>query len=172
MLGCAAVDDRLDHILALAWRIVPAADANEAIEIARRMSGSPLQPMRGAIMDADNEVTDPGLRAVGDAPQLRAYEIALGPDATFDSFAREQLPRLVYHLESIGAHLPQARGVLLCVFAQDKLHFLEAGEAIEEICLLLGTTPEELTRLHGTGEIRTAVRGPQMALPPPPKSEN
>ena len=165
------MDDRLDHILALAWRIVPAAEANEAIEIARRMSGAAVQPMRGAILDADNEITDPGMQSAADSPAARAYEIALGPEATFDSFVKQQLPKLVYHLESLGAHLPQARGVLLAVFAEGKLHFLEVGEVIGEVCRLLGTTPQELTRRHGTGELRTAIRAPMAALPPPPKNE-
>jgi hypothetical protein len=139
------VDDRLAQLLALAWRVVPAADANEAIDRARRGAESPLEA-------GEHEV--------------RTYELVLGADATLESFAHDQLPKLVYHLESVGAHLPDARGVLLAIFAGDTLHFLWAGEAMGKVCELLGTAAAELVERYGTRERRTAVQlGPRLALP-------
>lgn len=138
------MDDRLDQLLRLAFRTVPAAQANQAIDLVRRGGGE-----------------------AGGAT-VRAYEVVLGPDADFASFAREQLPKLVYHLESIGAHLPEARGVLLAIFAGAELRFVHAGEAMARICQLLGETPAQLVERYGTGELRTAVRpGPPLALPGP-----
>src|SRR5260370_39065957 len=109
-------------------------------------------------------------RGAGDADDaganpLRAYELVLAADASFELFARDQLPKLVYHLESVGAHLPDAGGVLLAIFAGDKLHFLRAGEAICKVGELLGTRATELVERYGTGERRTAVQlGPRLAL--------
>ena len=144
------MDDRLAQLLALAWRVVPAADANEAIVRARRGAESPLEA-------GEHEV--------------RTYELVLGADATLESFAHDQLPKLVYHLESVGAHLPDARGVLLAIFAGDTLHFLWAGEAMGKICELLGTAAAELVERYGTRERRTAVQlGPRLALPAQKKS--
>ena len=137
------MDDRLAQLLALAWRVVPAADANEAIDRARQNADSGEESEQKA----------------------RAYELVLGADATLESFARDQLPKLVYHLESVGAHLPDAGGVLLAIFAGDKLHFLRAGEAICKVGELLGTPATELVERYGTGERRTAVQlGPRLAL--------
>lgn len=139
-----AVDDRLDQLLRLAFRTVPAAEANQAIDRARRSEGG------------------------SEESPARSYEVVLGPGADFASFTREQLPKLVYHLESIGAHLPEARGVLLAVFSGSELRFLHAGEAMALICALLGETPAQLVERYGTGEVRTAVRpGPPLALPGP-----
>jgi hypothetical protein len=139
------VDDRLAQLLALAWRVVPAADANEAIDRARRSEGRPSE---------------------ASGHEARTYELVLGADATLESFARDQLPKLVYHLESVGAHLPDAGGVLLAIFAGDRLHFLWADEAMGKVCELLGTAAGELVERYGTGERRTAVQlGPRLALP-------
>jgi hypothetical protein len=144
------VDDRLAQLLALAWRVVPAADANEAIDRARRSGDSAREASEHA---------------------ARTYELVLGADATLESFARDQLPKLVYHLETVGAHLPDARGVLLAIFAGERLHFLRAGEAVGKLCELLGIATSELVERYGTGERRTAVQlGPRLALPAEKKS--
>lgn len=139
------MDDKLDQLLRLSFRTVPAAQANEAIDLTRRREGQV------------------------DGGPARSYEVVLEPGADFASFAREQLPKLVYHLESIGAHLPEARGVLLAIFFGAELRFVHAGEAMARICQLLGQTPAQLVAQYGTGEVRTAVRsGPPLALPAPP----
>jgi len=122
-------------------------DANSAILRARR---------ERAGGDPDDE----------DAPVLRSYEIILG---SFESFARDQLPKLVYHLESVGAHLPQCRGVLIAAFAGDRLYFVEADKFVARACAFLGVSAEELVRRHGTGESRSAAQSGTMLLPGPPK---
>lgn len=108
-------------------------------------------------------------RAGGDpaddaAPALRSYEIIL---TGFEGFARELLPKLVYHLESIGAHLPQCRGVVISAFAGERLYFIEAGKFVSRACRMLGITTDELVRRHGTGERRTAVPSEPLLLPGP-----
>jgi hypothetical protein len=126
------MDPRLLQLLGPTLSKVPAQQANEAIARERVERASGGQP-------------------------LRSYEIVL---STFEVFARDQLPKLVYHLESVGAHLPHARGVLIAAFLGDQLHFLDAGALIGEACRLLGVTPEALAVMHGTGERRTAIRNP------------
>jgi hypothetical protein len=143
------VDVRLEQIVGLAFRSVPASEANMAIGAARRLVG------RG------DESGEGGREALA-----RAYEIVLPPAATFDSFVRDQVPKLVYHLESIGAHPPQAAGVVICLFAGDRLHFLHAGEMLEAICRMLAIAPVELVRRYGTGERRTAMPAELAAVPP------
>ena len=85
----------------------------------------------------------------------------------FEGFARELLPKLVYHLESIGAHLPQCRGVVISAFAGERLYFIEAGKFVSRACRMLGITTDELVRRHGTGERRTAVPSEPLLLPGP-----
>jgi hypothetical protein len=127
-----SMDPRLLQLLGPALLDVPAQDANEAIAREREA------------------------RANGDQP-LRSYELVL---STFEAFARDQLPKLVYHLESIGSHLPHCRGVLIAAFLGERLYFLDASALIAGACELLGVTPEALVVLHGTGESRTALRHP------------
>ncbi len=132
---------------------------------ARRATAAGEEAARKGKLDAPADVDVSVAEESEDAPMARAYELALAPDTTFAAFAREQLPRLVYHLESTGVHLPRAPGVVICLFAGDELHFLQAGEFIAAVCAELGQTPEELVRLYGTGELRTAVRlRPSLAL--------
>ena len=72
------MDPRLLQLLGPAYLQVSAREANEAIAQERMRSGDDSRP-------------------------LRSYELVL---TTFEAFTRDLLPKLVYHLESIGAHLP------------------------------------------------------------------
>lgn len=138
------MEERLKELLAPAFREVPAREANQAIARARR----------------ERAGGDP---ADEDAPVLRSYELVL---STWEAFAREQVPKLVYHLESVGARLPECRGVLISAFAGDRLYFLDARALVSRACALLGVTPDELVERHGLGERRTAAREP-LLLPSP-----
>lgn len=137
------MDDRLEQLLAQSFRTVPAIEANAAMERVREGHGG----------------GDP------DAPRAKSYELVL---TTWDDFAAVALPRLVYHLESLGSHLPECHGVVIAAFAGDELRFVEAREVIAAAARLLQTTPQVLAQRHGTGESRTAQRGPPILLPPPP----
>jgi hypothetical protein len=123
----------------------PARDANAAIARARR---------ERAGGDPDDDA----------APAFRAYEAVL---TTFDAFASGLLPRLVYHLESIGAHLPECRGVVVAAFAGETLHFVDAKALIARACAMLHVSAAELVRRHGTGERRTATVSQPLLLPGP-----
>jgi hypothetical protein len=82
------------------------------------------------------------------------------------------LPKLVYHLESIGAHLPECRGVIISAFLGDRLYFVEAQALVARACALSGMTADQLVELFGTGERRTAVSSEPLLLPGPPKGRN
>jgi hypothetical protein len=142
------VEDRLRELLETAFRDVPAREANFAIARARREKAGG---------DPDDE----------DAPALRSYELVL---TSWDAFVRELLPKLVYHLESVRAHLPECKGVIISAFWGDRLYFLEASKFMRRVCDLLGVTAGQLVSLHGTGERRTAIREP--LLLPSPKGIN
>ena len=139
------MEDRLRELLSPAFREVPAREANLAIARARREKAGG---------DPDDD----------DAPTLRSYEMVL---TSWESFARDLLPKLVYHLESVGAHLPQCKGVLISAFLGERLYFIEAREFVARACSLAGVSAEQLVARHGTGESRTAVRGPPLLLPGP-----
>ena len=171
------MDDTLRRLLDLAWKTVPARDANFAISRARRAAWAGEESARRGATEAELAAGEAAAAAeeadgsAADAPMARSYELLLGPDATFAAFAAEDLPRLIYHLESIGSHLPRALGVVLCFFEGERLHFLQAGELIAFAAERLGTTPEVLAERHGTGESRTAVRGTPLALPGPESND-
>jgi hypothetical protein len=153
------MDDALRTLIGLAWKTVPAREANDAIARARRAAAAGEAELAAAPEGASPTEDDDG-----EGPMARSYELLLAPTATLASFAQSQLPRLVYHLESIGAHLPHAGGVLLCVFEGENLHFLHTGEFVAAAAQALGLSVEQLVEKHGTGESRTAVRGPPLLL--------
>jgi hypothetical protein len=137
------VEEKLRELLQDAFSEAAPIDANVAIARARRQrAGS----------DPDDD----------DAPGLRSYEIIL---EGFEPFATHLLPKLVYHLESIGAHLPDCRGVMIAAFAGARLYFVDARAFVGRACRMLGVSADELVRRHGTGERRTAASAP-LLLPP------
>lgn len=155
--GCylADVDPRLSRLLEIAYRTVPAAEANRAISEAREEAAA-----SGAA------ASRPPRGGAGSLPLARSYELLIDPEGQWEQFAAEALPRLVYHLESLGARPPSCKGMVVAAFVGDRLHFLRAGEMIQRAAELSVISVEELFRRHGTGESRTAVTGPPLPLPP------
>ena len=145
----------MSRLLDLAYRTVPAAEANRAISEAREEAAA-----AGAAASRPPRAQD------GSLPLARSYELVIDSDEPWDRFASEVLPRLVYHLESVGAHPPSCKGIVVAAFVGDRLHFLRAGEMIARAAELSGIPVAELFRLHGTGESRTAATGQPLALPP------
>lgn len=139
------MDDQLRDLLGGAFREVPAREANVAIARTRRER-------------AGGDPDDDG------APAVRSYEMVL---STWEAFARDLLPKLVYHLESLGAHLPECRGVVISAFVGERLYFEDASDLVARACRLLGVSPAELVARHGTGESRTALREEPLLLPGP-----
>jgi hypothetical protein len=139
------VDEKVRELLQDAFSEAPSPDANAAISRMRRERGGG---------NPDDE----------EAPAARSYEIIL---TAFDGFARDLLPKLVYHMESIGAHLPACRGVVISAFVGERLYFVEADKFLARACRILGVTADELVRRYGTGEQRTAVRPEPLLLPGP-----
>lgn len=167
------MDDGLRQLLALAWKTVPAVEANVAIASARRAAWAGEDAARRGLSEEDLAAEDDAAEAaeadgaLDGAPMARSYELLLAPDATFAGFAERELPRLVYHLESIGAHLPGCGGVVVAAFDGDTLRFVRARDLLERTCKALAVSPHELVQRHGTGESRTAQRGPPLLLAPP-----
>lgn len=129
------MDARVNELLRSAFRTAPGREANEAIERVRSEQGSGEEG--------------------GDEP--RSYELVL---TGWEPFEKEQLPKLVYHLESIGSHLPGCSGVFIAAFTGDELRFLHARDLLAEAGRMLGLSPEQLVERYGTGESRTAQPGP------------
>jgi hypothetical protein len=145
----SGMGDRLRELLEPAFRDVPAREANQAIARARREKAGG---------DPDDD----------EAPALRSYEMVL---TTYEAFVSELLPKLVYHLESVGAHLPECKGVIVSAFLGERLYFLEARALVSRACALTGMSARQLVDQFGTGERRTAIRGEPLLLPgPKPKN--
>jgi hypothetical protein len=140
--------EQLLELLEPAFREVPGREANQAIARARR---------ERAGGDPDDEA----------APAVRSYELVL---TTWESFVRDQLPKLVYHLESVGARLPRCRGVMISAFLGERLFLVDAEALLARVCRMLGVTPEQLVARYGLGERGTAVR--ETLLLPAPKGSN
>jgi hypothetical protein len=150
--GC--VDERLSKLLDLAYRTVAAADANAEISQARQEAAEAGAAQARPLRDA------------GEAPALsRSYEMVIDPESGWEAFAANALPRLVYHLESLGARPPLCKGIVIAAFVGDRLHFLRAGDLVGYAAGRMDIPVEELFRRHGTGESRTAQRDPPLALP-------
>lgn len=132
------MDDRLRALFEPPLAIARAMDANQAIGRVRREQGG-------------GDPADP------EAPMARSYELSV---STWEAFEKEALPRLVYHLESLGAHLPACGGVVVAAFDGDTLRFVLARDLIERSCRALGVSPATLVERHGTGESRTAKAAP------------
>ena len=148
------MDDRISALLDLAYRNVPAAEANTAIAQARQQAAesgaAPARPLRE---------DGPGV------PLSRSYELVLDPATEWQRFEADALPRLVYHLESVGAHPPLCKGIVIAAFVGDRLYFLRAADLVRHAAEAIGISVDELFRRHGTRESRTAARGPPLALP-------
>ncbi|HEX8703606.1 MAG TPA: STAUR_1299 family protein [Myxococcaceae bacterium] len=81
---------------------------------------------------------------VREAREERSYEVIL-PKAEVTTFLlRTMLPKLVEHLESVGAKLPGCGGVFLSVFSGDTLYFLSAREAVHLLAEWSGLSVEQL----------------------------
>ena len=130
------MEEKLKELLEPAFREVPAREANLAIARARR---------ERAGGDPDDD----------DAPALRSYELVL---TGWETFVRDQVPKLVYHLESIGSFLPECRGVMISAFLGDRLFFMDAKDLVARLCRMQRLTPQQLSELYGLGERRTAIR--------------
>ena len=149
------VDDRLNRLMSLSYREVPAQEANRAIAEAREEAA------------ASGAAAARPLRDDRTAPAMsRSYELVLDEQGGWDRFAAQALPRLIYHLESVGARPPMCKGMVVAVFVGDRLHFLRAGALVQLAAELTGVSIDELFRRHGTGELRSAPGGPPLALPP------
>jgi hypothetical protein len=142
------MEDRFRELLEPAFREVPAREANTAIARARREKAGG---------DPDDE----------DAPAHRSYEMVL---TSWEAFVRDLLPKLVYHLESVRAQLPECKGVIISAFLGERLYFVEAEQFVRRVCRMLGVTPHQLVSRHGTGESQTAVQ--EVRLLAPPKGNN
>jgi hypothetical protein len=148
------MDERIAALLDLAYRNVPAAEANSAIAEARQQAAeagaAPARPLR----DDHSSV-----------PLSRSYELVLDPTTDWQRFASDTLPRLVYHLESVGARPPLCKGIVIAAFVGERLYFLQAADVVRHAAEAIGISVDELFRRHGTHESRTAVREAPLALP-------
>ena len=137
----------LEPLFALSFHCAPAQDANAVLQAARER--------------------------LGPSGTVRAYEVLVPPEADLDWFCQSVLPKLVYHLDSLGLRPPAAAGLFLAFFREKDLCLVHASDALAFAASALQSTPEELFRRFGTGELRgpapvEAEPRPVPLLPPGP----
>ena len=130
------MDEKLAALAAIGFRSVPASEANAAIAEMREACAAEGAP-------------------------ARSYELVVPAQADWAWLLSGPLGKLVYHLESTQARPPACGGVVVSLFAGDRLHFVRAGEFVAGAARLAGLSVDELFARHGTGELRTAARDPQ-----------
>ena len=127
-----------------AFRRAPAREANSAIQSVREEDG---ERSRSFVMGGD-------------------------PSAGIEWLEKELLPRLVYHLESLGVRPPGYAGIFVSLFAGEELLFLRTRDVMAFASEALHLTADQMYARWGTGELRHAVRPgetedrPVLALPP------
>jgi len=132
-----------------------------------------LQPLldqafhRAAANQANAAIAEAREHAGGQEPF--SYEVLVKGDSSLGELAGQVLPRLVYHLESRGAHLPGCEGVFLSLFVGDSLHFIHARDAMPLFAQAVNLSFEQLSERYGTGELRRALRPGE--TPPEPRRE-
>ncbi len=83
-----------------------------------------------------------------DRPAM-SYEVVLPAENPVEYLTETLLPRLVYFLDCAGAKLPQCPGVFLSLFQGDRLFFIRAADAVDELAKITGLLPARMTELFG-----------------------
>lgn len=135
------MESYLAPLLAKSFDRAEARDANEAIGRARRQVGE----------------------------QARSFEVAVPVQADAAWLERALVPKLVYHLESLGIRPPEYGGIFASLFVGERLWFVRMKDLMEFAAAQLKLSGEELYAKWGTGEARHAVDLP--AKEPPEKRE-
>ncbi|MGI5863923.1 MAG: STAUR_1299 family protein [Myxococcales bacterium] len=138
------MNEDLRSLLDLAFDRAPAQEANARIQATRER------------VEANGAAT------------VRSYELVVPPDATLAWLEQEVLPRLIYHLDSLGMRPPTVPGLFVSLFFGDEIFFVHGNDLLMFASRELGLSFDEMERRWGTGELRDPVqRGPPLALPGP-----
>lgn len=106
---------------------------------------------RASALDANARIEDVRERLGGEAP-ARSYEVVLPERSSLEWLSGSLMPRLIYFLESLGAHPPEAPGIFLSVFAGQELYFLRVRDVFAFASEALQLTPDQMLQRWGTGE--------------------
>lgn len=121
---------------------------------------SPL--LARAFLTADAARANAALAEAREQSSGRSWEIVVpaAPDAAWleDVLVR----KLVYFCEATRAPLPGCGNVFVSLFTGDRLSCVPAADVIAFAVETLGLPVEELVRRFGTGEVRHALRGPEV----------
>lgn len=125
------MDPSLQPLLEKAFHRAPAREANAAITRAREL--------------AEHE-------------EPFSYELIVDAAQSLAELAQKVVPKLVYHLESRGAHPPRFEGVFLSLFVGDELYFVHTRDAMPLFAKVLELDFDQMVQRFGTGELRRAIR--------------
>lgn len=106
---------------------------------------------RASALDANARIEDVRERLGRESP-ARSYEVVLPERSSLEWLSESLMPRLVYYLESLGAHPPEAPGIFVSVFAGQELFFLRVSDVFAFASTTLQLTSDEMLQRWGTGE--------------------
>ena len=124
------MESTLQPLFDRAFLRAKAQEANQTIQRAREVEGEPA----------------------------RSFEMVVAPEAGLEWLQAKLLPRLVYHLESLGVRPPAYPGVFLSLFLGDELFCVHTRDAMAFAQEALHLTADEMYARWGTGELRHAIR--------------
>ncbi len=126
------MDSKLAQLFSLAFDRGPAREANARIQAARDQLAS--------------------------QSKVRSYELLAPAEPTMEWLTETVLPRLVYHLESLGVLPPEAPGIFLSLFVGEELLLIHARDLFAFASLELGLTAQQMLDKWGTHELRVPIR--------------
>jgi len=100
--------------------------------------------LRLAFDQAPAAEANSAIARIRDEREERSYEVILPEQEVTGFLLRQLLPKLVEHLESVGAKLPGCGGVFLSVFSGDTLHFISARDAVHLLAQWSNLSLEQL----------------------------
>lgn len=115
--------------------------------------------LRGPALEANAKVRQAREEFGGES--ARGYEVVVPPDGSAGWFCESVLPRLVYHMESLGSRPPQAAGFFLSLFVGEEVVFVRARDAFRFAAEVTGLTSDQMLARWGTQELRGPVEPDQ-----------
>jgi hypothetical protein len=105
-----------------------------------------------------------------------SYEVVVADGQGLAALAEAVLPRLLYHLDSLGARPPHWGEVFLSLFIGHQLHFVQASDAMPLLLAARGLTAAEALQRFGAGgrtpkAAEPAAGGSPLLLGPGPAKE-
>ncbi|MBI5543658.1 MAG: hypothetical protein HY901_07225 [Deltaproteobacteria bacterium] len=102
---------------------------------------------------------------------VRSFELVAPSDAGIAWLEKDVLPRLVYHLESLGIRPPSYKGVFVSLFQGEELFFIRTLDFMAIAGAALHLSADQMYARWGTGELRRPMSLDEKVEAPTRKKE-